>query len=264
MANRLITVRFRADPRTKRLLDRLRHEKDINPSAWLRRVVDRALADEFPDVADVEGAEAPESDLQKTPIETETAPKPDPQTTPIETKAAPESDPQTPIETETAPKPDPQTTPIETKAAPESDPQTPIETETAPKPDPQTTPIETKAAPESDPQKTPVETEAAPKPDPQKTPIEAEAAPGNQAVQEPNPPQKTPIEGWKPWRLPGDTWGAILTGSRVAELPDNDRLFGTPILVTDKRDESWTTTLTVVVERTDTTIVVKNSGRPRG
>ena len=29
------------------------------------------------------------------------------------------------------------------------------------------------------------------------------------------------------------------------------------------RGESWTTTLTEVVDRTDNTIVVKNSGRPR-
>ena len=97
-----------------------------------------------------------------------------------------------------------------------------------------------------------------PTPDPQKTTIEAEAAP------EPDP-QKTTIEEWTPRRLtgPGDPWGAALVGPSVAELPDNDKLCGTPIRVTDKRGESWPTTITEVVERTDTTIVVKNSGRPR-
>ena len=66
-----------------------------------------------------------------------------------------------------------------------------------------------------------------------------------------------------PAQLDNGKWGAGLEGPRVAELPKNDRLPGTPIRVTDRTDQSWTTTLTEVVDRTDTTIVVKNSGRPR-
>ncbi len=111
------------------------------------------------------------------------------------------------------------------------------------------------------------------KPDPQKTPIESsddrERAPADQAeagrlsdVQEPDP-QKTPIEGWRPRRLPDGQWGALLEGPGVAGLPDDNQLPGTPIVVTDKRGESWTTTLTEVVDRTDTTITVKTCGRPR-
>ena len=80
-------------------------------------------------------------------------------------------------------------------------------------------------------------------------------------VQEPDP-QKPPIKGWKPLKLPSGEWGAALEGEMVAELPDNDQLPGTPIRVTDRTDQAWTTTLTEVVDRTDTTIVVKNSGRP--
>ena len=50
------------------------------------------------------------------------------------------------------------------------------------------------------------------------------------------------------------------------QLPSSPKTTGcqeTPIRVTDRTDQSWTTTLTEVVDRTDTTIVVKNSARPR-
>ena len=76
-------------------------------------------------------------------------------------------------------------------------------------------------------------------------------------------PAKTPIEGWKPRRLPGGEWGAVLTGSHVAELPDNGQLPRTPIVVTDNKGDAWTTTLVGVVSRTDGTIVVRIAGRPR-
>ena len=154
-------VRFRANPLTRRLLDRLRDEKAVNVSAWLRKVVQQALEREFPDFADYEANQTPEPEPQKTPAE-----------------------------------------------------------------------------PES--QKTPGETEAAPEPESQKTPIE-----------------------WKPRRIDEDTWGAVTGPPGVAELPDNDDLPGTQIIVTDRRGESWSTTITEVVERTDTNIVVKTSGRPR-
>ena len=147
-------VHFRAEPATQRLLVRLREEKAVNVSAWLRQVVQQRLETEFPDFADylANADEAPA------------------------------------------------------------------------------------------------------KPNPQKTPLETD-------VPEPDP-NKTPIEGWKPRGLPGGQWGAMLEGPRVAGLPDDNQLPGTPIVVTDKRGESWTTTLTEVVNRTDNTIVVKNSGRP--
>ena len=140
------------EPVTQRLLARLREEKAVNVSAWLRQVVQQRLEKEFPDFADYLADPA----------------KPDPQKTPIETANVPEPD-----------------------------------------------------------------------------------------------SQKTPIEGWRPRGLPDGQWGALLEGPGVAELPDDNQLPGTPIVVTDKRGESWTTTLTEVIARTDTTIVVKNSGRAR-
>ena len=138
-------VRFRVDPLTRRRLDRLRTEKDINVSAWLRRLVQQGLDREFPDdVAD-------------------------------------------------------------------------------------------------EPEPVPVETPEHPGPD----------------------PAKTPIEGWKPRRLPGGEWGAVLTGPRVAELPGSDQLSRTLIVVTDNKGDAWTTTLVELVSRTDDTIVVRTAGRPR-
>ena len=55
----------------------------------------------------------------------------------------------------------------------------------------------------------------------------------------------------------------MFEGERVADLPESDQLRGTPILVTDRRGAAWTTTLKAVVSRSDTEIVVTNTGRPR-
>ena len=142
-------IRFRVDPQMRRGLDRLREEKAVNVSAWLRRVVHQALKDEFPDWE-------PADDLA----------------------------------------PDPPA------AAAEPDDDL--------------------------------------KPD----------------------PQKAPIAGWTPRQL-DQGWGAVLEGAHVADLPASDLLRGTPIVVTDRRGDAWTTTLTAVVSRRDTEIVVTNTGRPR-
>ena len=48
----------------------------------------------------------------------------------------------------------------------------------------------------------------------------------------------------------------MLEGAQVADLPASDQLRGTPIVVTDRRGDAWTTTLTAVVSRSDTEIVV--------
>ena len=142
-------VRFRVDPQMRRQLDRLRTEKAVNVSAWVRRLVRKALQDEFPDG------------------EPDDAPAPDP-------------------------------------------PDAPAEPDDALAPD----------------------------------------------------PQKPPVEGWTPRQL-DQGWGAVLEGERVADLPESDQLRGTPILVTDRRGDAWTTTLKDVVSRSDTEIVVTNTGRPR-
>ena len=74
-------------------------------------------------------------------------------------------------------------------------------------------------------------------------------------------PQKPPVEGWTPRQL-DQGWGAVLEGAQVADLPQSDQLRGTPIVVTDRRGDAWTTTLTAVVNRSAAEIVVTNTGRP--
>ena len=142
-------IRFRVDPQMQRGLDRLRKEKTINVSAWLRRLVQQGLKEEFPDG------------------ETYYALQPEP-------------------------------------------PDSPAATEDALRPD----------------------------------------------------PNKPPVEGWTPRKLDRG-WCAVLEGDQVAQLPDSDQLPGTPIIVTDRRGDSWTATLKDVVSRSDTEIVVTNTGRPR-
>ena len=142
-------ISFRVDPKMRRWLDRLRTEKAVNVSAWLRRLVHQALKEEFPD-GELDDALAPDR-----------------------------------------------------PAAP--------------------------------------------------------AEPADELA----PNQQTPpVEGWTPRQL-DQGWGAVLEGARVPDLPASDQLRGTPIVVTDRRGDAWTTTLTAVVSRSDTEIVVTNTGRPR-
>ena len=141
-------VRFRVDPQMRRQLDRLRREKAVNVSAWVRRLVRKALSDEFPD-------EEPDE-----------APAPEPPAAPAE--------------------------------------------------------------------------------------------PVDERQPDPNNP---PTEGWTPRQL-DQGWGAVLEGAQVADLPPSDQLRGTPIVVTDRRGDAWTTTLTAVVNRSAAEIVVTNTGRP--
>ena len=42
-------IRFRVTPKMRSLLDRLRDEEDINVSAWVRRHIENALRDKFPE-----------------------------------------------------------------------------------------------------------------------------------------------------------------------------------------------------------------------
>ena len=73
-------VRFRVDPQMRRRLDRLRTEKAINVSAWVRRLVRKALDDEFPD-EELDTAPAPEPPA--APAEPADDLAPDPQKPPL-------------------------------------------------------------------------------------------------------------------------------------------------------------------------------------
>ena len=91
---------------------------------------------------------------------------------------------------------------------------------------------------------------------------EPAAAPAEPADELAPDPQTPPVAGWTPRQLE-QGWGAVLEGAHVADLPASDQLRGTPIVVTDRRGDAWTTTLTAIVSRSDTEIVVTNTGRPR-
>ena len=94
---------------------------------------------------------------------------------------------------------------------------------------------------------------------PRPKPSDAAEPPADELEPDPN---KSPRAGWTPRQL-DQGWGAVLEGAQVADLPASDQLRGTPIIVTDRRGNAWTTTLTAVVSRSDTEIVVTNTGRPR-
>lgn len=73
-------------------------------------------------------------------------------------------------------------------------------------------------------------------------------------------PEDAPIPGWIPCRL-DDGWGSVLSGPAVDSLPED--LIGALIAVTDRSGNSWTTTVTAVIERSHDRLVVTDSGRPR-
>ena len=143
-------VRFRVDPQMRRRLDRLRTEKAVNVSAWVRRLVRKALSDEFPD-EELDEATAPE-------------------------------------------------------------------------------------------------------------PPAAPAEPVDERQPDPNKPL---VDGWKPRQIDRGVWAAVLDGAEVVDLHESDKLPGTPIRITDRRGDTWITTIETVVSRSDTEIVVTNTGRPR-
>ena len=68
-------IRIRIDPDTRRLLDRLNDERDIQVSKWVRRQIINALRREFPDDSTVESSDepsvattvTPEPELSQTP-----------------------------------------------------------------------------------------------------------------------------------------------------------------------------------------------------
>ena len=238
-----------------RQLERLRKEKSINVSAWLRQLVQQELDQVFPDYEAAVATEGPEQPPDRVADGREND-----QTKElgVATEATQTASQTTPAETAETPQHDSNTSPIVATESlgqenPEQPEQPPDRVADGREND-QTKELGVATeATQTASQTTPAETAETPQHDPNTSPIVAAQ----------DTAQMTPIPGWKPRKLNGDEWGAALEGEMVAELPDNEQLPGTRIVVTDKRGESWTPTLTEVVDRTDNTIVVKNSGRPR-
>ena len=68
-----------------------------------------------------------------------------------------------------------------------------------------------------------------------------------------------PLPGWRPHRLKTGDWGSIYHGDTSALPPD---LVGTRITVQSKDGQSWTTTVTDVLDRSSDQAIVSDSGRP--
>ena len=69
----------------------------------------------------------------------------------------------------------------------------------------------------------------------------------------------TPLPGWRPHRLDNDEWGSIYLGD-TSGLPSD--LAGATIVVQSRSGQSWTTTVTAVLERNSGQVIVTDSGRP--
>ena len=72
-------------------------------------------------------------------------------------------------------------------------------------------------------------------------------------------PPADPLPGWRPHRLDNGEWGSRYEGD-TAGLPSE--LVGASIVVQPRSGQSWITTVTAVLDRTDRQVIVTDSGRP--
>ena len=71
-------------------------------------------------------------------------------------------------------------------------------------------------------------------------------------------PLEAPLPGWRPHRLDNGDWGSIYLGD-PAVLPSE--LVGATIVVQSRNGQSWTTTVTAVLDRGSRQVIVTDSGR---
>ena len=69
-----------------------------------------------------------------------------------------------------------------------------------------------------------------------------------------------PLPGWRPHRLDNDEWGSIYLGDTSA-LPSD--LVNAHITVQSRKGQTWTTTVTAVLDRSSERVIVTDSGRPK-
>ena len=69
------------------------------------------------------------------------------------------------------------------------------------------------------------------------------------------PATAAPLPGWKPVRLPDDSWGARFQGD-IRTLPED--LEGLTIAVRTRSGDSWNATVTEVVERSPDRVLVRD------
>ena len=69
------------------------------------------------------------------------------------------------------------------------------------------------------------------------------------------PAASAPLKGWRPSRLPDDSWGSLYTGGSPQALPPN--LVGLTISVQARNGKSWNATITEVLERRPDRVLVR-------
>ena len=74
-----------------------------------------------------------------------------------------------------------------------------------------------------------------------------------------SPEAEAPLTGWRPHHLATGAWGSTYLGDTSILPPE---FVGARITVQSKAGQSWTTTVTAVLERSSEQVVVTNSGRP--
>ena len=88
---------------------------------------------------------------------------------------------------------------------------------------------------------------------------EAPATPAS-TVSAPPPVLAASLPGWRPHRLDNDEWGSVYLGDTSALPPE---LVGANIVVESRKGQTWTTTVTAVLERSSEQVIVTDSGRPK-
>lgn len=69
------------------------------------------------------------------------------------------------------------------------------------------------------------------------------------------PTAPAPLKGWRPSRLPDDSWGSLYTGASPEALPPE--LLGLTITVQARSGKSWDATITEVLERSPDRVLVR-------
>ena len=82
---------------------------------------------------------------------------------------------------------------------------------------------------------------------------------GGTGATQPPEPAASPLPGWRPHRLDNGDWGSIYLGD-TSGLPSE--LGGRTIVVEARSGQSWTTTVTAVLDRNSGQVIVTDSGRP--
>ena len=92
-----------------------------------------------------------------------------------------------------------------------------------------------------------------------KSALEREGVLIDTGATQPPAPAADPLPGWRPHNLNSGEWGSIYIGD-TSELPSD--LVGLTIVVQSRSGQSWTTTVTAVLDRNSGQVIVTDSGRP--